>query len=500
MSILSKYLWGAGTLTAQAVVQRLLGGLTSIILARGLGATSLGTYSAVISTASSAYGMVRLGVDAAIHVYTARRRQDAEASKLTGELLGAGLCLLAIAGFIAAIMTAVSAEWLAVAVFGQASLVGPLKFAGILTALQCASQFSYVTLAGFQAFATYAKLMVLNAILILTLSGSGMLLYGVYGALGGYGIAQFILAVSLGHAATRAMREQRVRISYSRFARAIASLLRLGLPFYASGIIAVPVTFFLQGLLSRSAGLDALGQLRVIAAITAIIAFIPTSVAAATTSTLSRARGEPGTPASKVFDYAFLHLKAVLYLTTIMAITLAMLTPLIIETLFGSEYAVASRPGTMALFSTALLSTSTAAWSLFFAMERSRAIFWQSFFQSLVLALLGLLLIPAMGVLGYIGAELTAHLVGLVFILTIALRLSGCEWRRSHHAHAFVLCILAVVLSALIVTEVFSVSMRYSTLVLVMVLTTLGMLRFGLTKWEFSIINRLPPGLRRGTR
>src|SRR5205807_2616042 len=149
------------------------------------------------------------------HVYAARGRQDADAGGRTGELLGAGLGILAMAGFSAAVATAVAAEWLAVAVFGKQDLAGPLKFAGLLTALQCLTQFSYATLAGFQRFGVYAKLMILNAVVILALSAGGMWFYGLAGALGGYGLAQATLAVSLGYAAARAMREQGIRIAYS---------------------------------------------------------------------------------------------------------------------------------------------------------------------------------------------------------------------------------------------------------------------------------------------
>ncbi len=490
MNVLVKYLQGAGALTAQAVVQRLLGAVTSIILARGLGATGFGAYSAVVNTASSAYGIVRFGVDAAIHVYAARGRQDVEAARSTGELLGAGLGILATAGLVAAVGTVVGADWLAVDVFGQPALAGPLKFAGILTALQCLSQFSYAALAGFQKFGVYARLMILNAVLILALSAGGMWFYGLAGALGGYGVAQAILAASLGRAATRAMREQGVRIAYSRSSRAVASLMRLGIPFYASGLVAVPVTFYLQGLLSRSAGVDALGLLRVIATITAIVAFIPASVAAATTSTLTRIRADTGTPASGVFDYAFLYLKVVWYLTTVIAITLVILTPVLVETLFGVEYVAAIQPGMVALFSTVLSSTAAAAGSLFFAMERSGIMFWQSVLQSLVLAFAGLLVIPTMGVLGYVGAELVGNLVGLAFILVVAVRMSDCDWRNSRHTQAFILCALAGLVPILVIFGMFSVSARVLTLILAMVLMTLGILRFGLSSWEQSVISK----------
>src|SRR5687767_3240747 len=109
MSVLHKYLSGAGALTLQSVVQRLLGALTAIVLARGLGVNGYGLYTAAISTASSAYGLVRLGIDASLHVYTARARQTPDSDVLTGQLLGAGFIILTSAGFVAAVSTAIGA-------------------------------------------------------------------------------------------------------------------------------------------------------------------------------------------------------------------------------------------------------------------------------------------------------------------------------------------------------------------------------------------------------
>lgn len=140
MSLLSVFLQGAGTLSRQAAVQRVLGALTSIALTRGLGPTDFGAYSAVVNTASSAYGVFRIGIDSAIHVYAARGRENAAASPSTGELLGAGLALLATAGIMAAATLAILAEWVATAVFDRPELITPLRYAGILTALQCFSQ------------------------------------------------------------------------------------------------------------------------------------------------------------------------------------------------------------------------------------------------------------------------------------------------------------------------------------------------------------------------
>lgn len=498
MSVLSKFIGGAGALTVQGVVQRLIGVLTSIVLARGLGATGFGTYSAVINTAGTAYAMVRLGIDAAILVYAAKGGEDEEARRRTGALLSAALGLLAMAGIVAAIASVALAEWAAVVIFGQADLVVPLKFAGLLTALQCLSQFSYAILAGLQRFHVYARLMILNAVLTLALCAAGMWIYGLAGALIGYGVAQATLTVSLGREAAIAIRRREIWFAASGIGRSIGTLLRLGMPFYVSGLVSVPVIFYLQGLLSRSAGIDSLAVLRIIGSITAIVAFVPGSVAAVTTSTLARVRAEGGVADPRVFAYAFLHLKVVLFLTTTIAVILAMLIPTLIEMLFGNEYRIAIEPGVVALFSTALASTGASAGSLFLAIERSGTIFWQSLWGTVVFVGAGLLLIPWAGVLGYVSAELAANSVVLVFTVYSAFRLAGPEQHSSRLVEAFAICAIAGALAIMAIFQIEGNTSRILAVLFIVLLMGLSVLRYGLSEWERSIVSRLILNFRIG--
>ena len=496
MSVLASYLRGAGALTGQAIFQRLLGAASSIVLARGLGVAGFGAYSAVVYTASSAFGMVKLGVDTAIHVYAARAKGDPADNHVTGQLLGAGLSVLAAGGVVASVVIAVGANWLAEAVFGDPSLAALLRSAGLLTALQCLIQFGHSVLAGFQEFSVYARRMVVGSVVVLVLSATGMWVYGLPGALTGYGLSQFALAVSLGYAAARAMRARKISMSLARPGRAITSLMRLGLPFYGSGLVAIPVFYYLQGLLSRSAGVESLGLLRVIATLTTIVAFVPGSVAAVTTSSLTRLRAEQGTRESKVYDYAILNVKAIWYLTTVSAVVLAIFTPLLVSLVFGPAYASAIEPGMVALFATAFSTTAAAAGSLFFAMERSGIIFWQYVLQSLVLAVVGLIAIPAMGLLGYVSAELAGNAVGLAFVLSVVARVSGDGWIRNGHAWAFGLSTFASI-AAIVVVGCFELHLRVLSLALTLALMTLGLWRFGLSDWEVSVTKDMISQFRR---
>lgn len=455
-----------------------------------------GTYSAVVNLAGTAYGLIRFGVDAAILVYSARGRQDAEAGRLTSDVLGAGLVVLAGSGIVAAFAMSFAAEWLAVSLFGEPSLSGPLRFAGILTALQCLTQFSYAALAGFQKFAEYARVMTWNALFALALTSVGMWLFGVAGALVGYGVGQFVLMMTLGIETVYAAREQGIRVTHSRFGVALRTLVRLGIPFYMSGVVAVPVTLYLQGLLSRSVGVDALGYLRVIGTVTAVVAFLPGSVAAVTTSMLTRVRVEESRRSSNIFEYTLFNLKVVLFCTTFLAIVLAALTPFVIEILFGKHYSPAIEPGRIALMSTALSCTAGAAAGLFFALERSDVLFWQSLVQFAAVALTGIYLIPAAGVLGYVGAELVGSVVAIVVAIFAISQMSEWNWRRNRVAESFAVCSASALVS---MKTIFLLSESYflaPAMALVLLLMSLAMWRFGLSAWELSVLSRLTPGLR----
>ena len=135
------------------------------MLARVLGSANFGIYSIVVNTANSAYGLVRLGVDAAIHVHTAEHHSDAETRNAKGQMLGAGLILLSGAGIIGAMICLMFAQWIATEIYGQPELVQWIRLAAILVFFQCLSQFCYASLAGLHRFNEYAKVMILSAFL-----------------------------------------------------------------------------------------------------------------------------------------------------------------------------------------------------------------------------------------------------------------------------------------------------------------------------------------------
>src|SRR5436190_4906342 len=97
---LSQYARNVGALVGQSLIQRVLGMLTTVILARTLGAAGLGAYTATINTGTSVFSIVRLGVEASVFVRTAEPHPTPESRRLKGEMLAAGLLILMVTGLV----------------------------------------------------------------------------------------------------------------------------------------------------------------------------------------------------------------------------------------------------------------------------------------------------------------------------------------------------------------------------------------------------------------
>src|SRR5262249_901918 len=123
------------------------------------------------------------------------------------------------------------------------------------------------------------------------LSLLGALTYGVWGAVAGQIAGQSVMAIHAIVALYEEARDLGVSVR-PRFARkGMTSILALGVPLYASGLLTIPATYFAQGLLTQSAGIGVLGNLRVTMTITSIVSLIPAAAFPPMLSSLARAHG-----------------------------------------------------------------------------------------------------------------------------------------------------------------------------------------------------------------
>lgn len=407
MGILRRYVRSAGALTAQALVARLIGMASNVVLARGLGASGLGTYTAVMNTGSSVYGLLRFGTDAGIHVLTAEGHPQARLFS-PSDVLAAGFLLLTLSGTIGAAFCIAMAGFLAERVYGSADLAPWLTAASAIVFAQCLSQFFYAALAGVHQFGRYAVVTSLGALGGLVLLIGGIWIGELKGAVAAAIATQWL--TMLGMAAVfisgRPRQAGKIIPGSRHLIAAGVGILQVGFPFYLAGLLSVPVYYVAQGALAQSSGLEAVGYLRVIQAITGIIVFIPASMAAATVSTLSAVRSDPDSGNEQYGYLAFLNLRTVWIFGLFAALVTYSLLPAIMAILFGDMYRSAVAPARVAVLAAALTVIVNAASHGYFAERRVGRIFWQVVLQTTVFGILAALLIPGFGIMGYVTADL----------------------------------------------------------------------------------------------
>ena len=412
----------------QSTIQRLLGMLTTIVLARVLGSANFGIYSIVVNTANSAYGLVRLGVDAAIHVHTAEHHSDAETRKAKGQLLGVGLIFLMGAGIIGAVICLAFANWIADVIYSKPELDHWIRLASVLVFLQCISQFVYVLLVGLHRFQEYAKVMVLSVSVSTVLISISSVFGGLPGALGALIVIQTVTLWLLYRLASSAMLIEHISIRFEKFRLHATTLLRNGLPFYAAGLVSVPTTYYIQGLVTQNFGLEAMGGLRVINSVTTLVSFVPTAIAAVMISNLTRCSTRDY---SDFVRTTLLNVKYVWLFVLIAGTAILSLLPPMINVLFGHAYVALSGPASIAILSASFACLMGVVGNIAVSRKRVAFVFVYTLVQVTTFFIVAFIYAPQYGLTGYFIAELSGIICALIFIW-----LTTCSWRKTNKISA----------------------------------------------------------------
>lgn len=466
-------------------MQRLFGMVTTVLLARVLGVANFGVYSAITNTASSAYGMVRLGVDASIHVHTAEADQGEDSRQNKGDMLGAGLLLLVVSGVLGAAACVLLSDWLATTVYGQPELARWMVFAAGLVLLQCLSQFCFTALAGLHQFVVYSRVMVVSAVLTTLAVSVGAYSHGISGALAGMLGVQGVTVFLLARSARGALHADGIILRYGAVKQWGPRHLRLGFPFYAAGLLAVPAGLYLQGMLSRYAGLEALGELRAITAMLALISFIPTAASAAMVSLLTR---------SSTSDYAsfiqqsLIHIKYIWIFAALSGLGVYLILPMTINLLFGETYMGAVAPASFAILSTIIACVLGFSSNIIFSRKRVGLILVQTICQVAVFAGSALILIPKMGLGGYFLAEFNGYIAAILCAYSMMV-----TWKKRHNVSIFWLVpvvLLSIIdgIGLLLLSLPFIEKFRELGTVLLGVITVLVIGRYILSTEEWTTI------------
>lgn len=477
-------------MTMQSIVNRLLGVVTTIILARGLGTTSFGLYNAVINTMHSVYGMLTFGLDAGLHVLTAESKQDENA--ISREyVIACALRSMFFLGILASGCIFFGAEILAERLFGMKDLSSWLKYSAALVFLQFTNQFCFSTISGLGKFQIHSISLSVVALVNFVCLTIGVLKWGLRGALTALICVQAISLLVNAAITVKSLREINMRLKFAKFKLAAAQLLQIGLPFYLSGFCLIPVRYCTQGLMSSHIGVESLGYLRIIVSMDMFVAFVPVSIAAVMTTILTEMRSNREGNMSTFMKNAFLNSKCIWVYCLSSALVLYPFIPWLIKCFYGQSYTHVAPLSRLSLFIAVMLAAINSMNNIFLASKRLKFMFFQVIVQTIFFASAAYILIPRFGIKGYIAAELSGYsamcaagIVGCYFLQDVR----GCGIRPLIRMYILTLLIIFEVLAM----QLLSLSALMSNLIIIgtLLVTCIGCLYFVFNQYEKRVIKK----------
>lgn len=424
------------------LLQRAAGFLSTAILARFLGQTGLGSYAVAQSASQTFYGLSRLGADAGLHVSLAKLETPADRERIEA-ILGEGLFIFAaLAITVGAAMTGLAGP-IATRLFGAPDIAAFVRAGAGLFACQMLGQYCYTAFAGLHAFQNYSRAMALGSLLTLLAVCAGAFAGGALTASCSLLLAQTATTAFLGLALYKECRDRRIRLSVRLPGRESSDMLRLGLPFYASGLMLIPVEFACLGWLGSAHGVASLGDLRVTQSLLSIATLVPQALAGPMISHFS-GTSKPEAAIAQILD----QVKGVWILALATVAGLAAIWPWAIALFFGSQFGGAAQVGQLALLTLLPMLVGTVLTSGLLAMRRSGALLVIGTAQALVLFTLAPGLIGTLGLAGFFIGQTLSFVVAVAGWFVALSRTSETSLRRFWMLPLLALTLMIVVLIA----------------------------------------------------
>jgi len=417
-------------MAGQGAVVRFTGLISAMLLTRFLGAVEFGTYSIFSNTGNSVYGLLRLGSDASVTMLASRVSTTESSRTEKGRVLGAGLILTMLLSVSGLVLCFFAAKPIASLVFQRPELAPWVSLAAASVFVQCFNQYLYSVIMGLQRVVQYSNAMIWNSLAGLALLVAGGIYYGLPGAALSFVIGQIISTISLALIVRRAMVEDGVAFQLDEVSKNIRLIISFGFPFYLSGLMMIPASYYAQGMLVALRGVEEAGGLRVVVAVTTLVSFIPTVTVPLVLNRLARASSE----SADVFSSTFSTLLRVNWAFAVIAgVLIALLVPLIIPVLFGSEYSRYSPAAILALLSSMFTSVLGVVASAVLSKGRMHLILAYTAFQAIVFTATASFLIPALGMAGYFVSEIFGYAAIMSFLVIynrVTRTMAVLSWHR----------------------------------------------------------------------
>ena len=370
-----------------------------------------------MSSSQTFQGLTRLGLDAGLHVDLAGGSPEADKKRIEQALGEAFAVTLAVALFAAAAMIGL-ADVIADRLFAAPDLAPFMKIGAIVMFGQCVAQICYVGFAGLNAFPTYSRTAMIGAVISVVAVVAGALGAGAYGAAVGLAAAQLATTALLFWRLRGECLRRNLVLELRLPTKQILRLFKIGFPFYLGVLWMIPGEFYVLGLLSRSAGVEVLGQLRVVQALMAVVTVLPNALSGPLITYLTERHAAGAGGGALQLQLRFIWVSAL-----ILAILLASIFPPAIGLIFGPHFAYAGNAGVLAIapfIGTMLLNVLQGG---LLAQRRSLALFWIGGIMAACHIGLAYLLVPDHGLIGFFVSQAVAYGVGAA---VTGLWLFGC--------------------------------------------------------------------------
>lgn len=222
-----------------SLVSRVLLLLTSILVARILGKTEYGELGMIRSTVNmfAVFAGFGLGLTATKYVAEFKIKDKVK----TGKIIGITTIFAVVTASVIAIAILISAPFLAEQTINAPHLVNEIRMGAVILFFSAINGSQTGTLAGFEAFKTIAKVNLMSGVLAVPVQIGFTLLYGLDGAVIGFGFNFFIIWILNFIAVRVESRKFKVTIQIRNSLHEWPILYKFSLPALLSGVLVGPV-------------------------------------------------------------------------------------------------------------------------------------------------------------------------------------------------------------------------------------------------------------------
>lgn len=421
---------------------KLVGVAVSVTLARSLNPAGLGCYTLTNSLAQSVQGFSRMGADAGTHVLVARLSVRDQAREVEARL-AAGLGFFLIVGTFVGTGCAMFARPIAIRLYSDPSLSIFVFWAGVLAFLQLTQTGAYLVFAALHNFKTYALVLSASGTVTAAISILAACAWGAIGAVVAGILGQAGSTIAIVIFAARECSTHSIRFRPKFALKPIMDAIHLGFPFFAGVLLVLPIELIAQTLLVRWHGVSALGDIRTAAALTSIVAFLPSALNAPLVSMF--AATDASDPEVAVMR-AVQTMKWLWLFGTSVTLGLLIAWHQAFILLFGTAYGAAARYGYIAVVWTLYIIIISPFYNLLLAQKRTWNLLLASGVRLGVMLVVVALLLKPLGVAGFWLAEVLSYIGGFAVVTMAAMR------RQKLIDRASIKSVVAMWASALVVT------------------------------------------------